>query len=183
MPRLGVAVGWAWSPGVQRCVGHPRVSRVNTADPRLPPPTRVPGVVVVREFVAHTENAAVMLLEAHGYSQGFLLDFMAVGRPGSAGGSPVLGIDFGSGVLLPGDDPSPPDGGRAVHRLAEEEAKGVDRGARGLRVRLWVTPLPPAEGFTVVTDWPRYRIVGQRGHVGGEAIRIAAWESFPCLPA
>jgi hypothetical protein len=48
---------------------------------------------------------------------------------------------------------------------------------------LWITPLPPAEGFAVVTDWPEYRIENQRGYVECEAIRVAAWESFPCLPA
>jgi hypothetical protein len=139
---------------------------------------------VLRELVAHTEDAAVMLLEVRGYSQGCLLEFIAVGRPASTGESPVLAVDFGSGVLLPGMEPPPPDRGRAVHRLADEADDADDTGgARGLRARLWITPLPPSEGFTVVTDWPRYRIEGQRGYVGGEAIRVAAWESFPCLPA
>lgn len=156
---------------------------MDTADPGLPPPTRVPGIVVMRELVANAEDAAVMLLEARGYSQGCLLEFMAVGRRAVDGGSPVLAVDFGSGVLLPGARPSPPDRGRAVHRLADESQPGDAATARGLRARLWITPLPPGEGFTVVTDWPEYRIEGQRGHVGGEAIRVAAWDSFPCLPA
>lgn len=160
---------------------------MDTADPRLPPATRVPGIVVVRELVAHAEDAAVMLLEARGYSQGCLLEFMAVGRRsgrgGQGGGSPVLGVDFGSGALLPGERPSVADRGRAVYRLADECEPGDGASTRGLRVRLWVTPLPPGEGFTVVTDWPEHRIEGQRGHVGGDAIRIAAWDSFPCLPA
>ena len=150
--------------------------------------------------MAQTEDAAVMLLEVRGYSQGFLLDFMVVGRPASAGGSlvlgspvlssPVLGVDFGSGVLLPGAEPSLADRGRAVHRLADETdaadvaaTAGATGRTRGLRARLWITPLPPAEGFTVVTDWPEHRVEGQRGYVGGEAIRVAAWDSFPCLPA
>ena len=81
---------------------------MDTADPRVPPATRVPGIVVVRELVAHAEDAAVMLLEARGYSQGCLLEFMAVGRPASDWASPVLGVDFGSGVLRPGMEPSPP---------------------------------------------------------------------------
>lgn len=161
---------------------------MDTADPQVPPSTRVPGVVVVRELMAQAEDAAVMLLEARGYSQGFLLEFMVVGRPASAGGSPVLGVDFGSGVLLPGAEPAPADRGRAVHRLPDDtdDTDGAavgTRGARGRRARLWITPLPPAEGFTVVTDWAEHRIEGQRAHVAGEAIRIAAWDSFPCLPA
>lgn len=136
---------------------------------------------MVRELVAHTDDAAVMLLEARGYSQGCLLEFVAVGRPASAGGSPVLGVDFGTGVLLPAMEPGPADRGRSVHRLPDESDDVA--GSRGLRARLWITPLPPAEGFAVVTDWPEHRIEGQRGYVGGEAIRIAAWDSFPCLPA
>jgi len=136
--------------------------------------------------MAQAEDAAVMLLEARGYSQGCLLEFMAVCRR-AVGTPPVLGIDFGSGVLWPGAEPAPPDRGRAVSRLPDEvdpaDRAGAPAGARGLRVRLWVTPLPPGEGFTVVTDWPEYLIEAQRGRVGGEAIRVAAWESFPCLPA
>jgi hypothetical protein len=144
----------------------------------------VPGIVVLRELVASADDAAVVLLEARGYSQGCLLEFMAVGRPGSLGGSPVLGVDFGSGVLLPGSQPGRRDRGRAVHRLPDEG--GDPHGSRatcGVRARLWITPLPPAEGFSVVTDWPEHRIEGQRGYVGSEAIRVAAFESFPCLPA
>lgn len=161
---------------------------MNTPEPQVPPSTRVPGVVVVRELMAQAEDAAVMLLEARGYSQGFLLEFMVVGRPASAGGSPVLGVDFGSGVLLPGGEPAPADRGRAVHRLPDDNddtdgAAVSTRGARGRRARLWITPLPPAEGFTVVTDWPEHSIEGQRAYVAGEAIRVAAWDSFPCLPA
>jgi hypothetical protein len=139
--------------------------------------------------MAQAEDAAVMLLEARGYSQGFLLEFMVVARAASADGSPVLGspvlgVDFGCGVLLPGAEPSPADRGRAVHRLEDEaDDAGGAGGVQGLRARLWITPLPPAEGFTVVTDWPETRIEGQRGYVGGEAIRVAAWDSFPCLPA
>jgi hypothetical protein len=157
---------------------------VDTAGLSAPPSTRVPGIVVLREPVAQAHDAAVMLLEARGYSQGFLLEFMAVARRARDGGSPVLGVDFGSGVLRPGGEPTAADRGRAVHRLPDEveESRGGSA-ALGIKARLWITPLPPAEGFTVVIHWPGYGIDGQRGHVGGEAIRVAAWESFPCLPA
>lgn len=137
-------------------------------------------MVVLRELVAHAENASVLLLEARGYSQGCLLEFLAVGRPAAGDDRPVLGLDFGSGVLHPG--PAGPAGaGRALHRLTDEVAALA--GTVGHRIRLWVTPLPPAEGFVVVTDWPARGIRGQRADVYGEAIRVAAWDSFPCLPA
>lgn len=159
---------------------------MGTPEAQLPPSTRVPGIVVLREVVASAGDAAVMLLEARGFSQGCLLEFMAVARPGPVGSSPVLGVDFGSGVLLPCAEAAAPDRGRAVHRLADEggsAAPADSEAAGGVRARLWVTPLPPAEGFTVVSDWPEYGIERQRAYVSSEAIRIAAWESFPCLPA
>lgn len=138
-------------------------------------------MVVLRELVAHAENASVLLLEARGYSQGCLLEFLAVGRPAAGDDRPVLGLDFGSEVLHPDRPAAPADAGRALYRLTDEVA--VLAGAVGRRIRLWVTPLPPAEGFVVATDWPARGIRGQRADVAGEAIRVAAWNSFPCLPA
>jgi hypothetical protein len=150
-----------------------------------PPPTRIPGIVVLRELVAQAEDAAVMLLEARGYSQGCLLEFLAVARPAQSAGSPVIGpvigIDFGSGVHVPGQPADGRDPGRAVHRLPDEP--GELAGSVGTRIRLWVAPLPPAEGVTVVTEWPERDIRAQRQFIGTEGIRVAAWESFPCLPA
>jgi hypothetical protein len=142
-----------------------------------PPPDRIPGVAVLRELVAQAPDAAVLLLEARGYSQGCLLEFAAVARPAAGAGSPVLGVDFGAGV-------HPLEGWhaeRAVRRLPDEVA-ATDR-STGIRVRLWLAPLPPAEGVDLVVDWPERGIHGQRWRFATDGARYAAFESFPCLPA
>lgn len=141
-----------------------------------PPPGRIPGIVVIREPVAQAPDAAVLLLEARGYSQGCLLEFAAVARPGDGAGSPVLGVDFGSG-------PHPLEGergGRTVRRLPDEI--GEMAGTAGIRARLWLAPLPPAEGVELIVDWPEQGIRDRRWSMATDGARAAAWESFPCLP-
>jgi len=148
-----------------------------------PPPERIPGIVVVRELVAQAPDAAVMLIEARSYSQGCLVELAAVARPATGAGSPVVGVDFGAGM-------HPLDGwhaDRAVRRLPDETGAtgGADgiAGTTGIRVRLWMAPLPPVEGVHLVIDWPERGIHAQRWFWAADGARYAAWESFPCLPA
>jgi len=132
-----------------------------------PPRTRVPGIVTVREYVGHAEDAAVILLEIRAFSQGCLLEFVSAARGASPdAAAPRFTVDFGQAPTA--------EAPRLVRPLSDE-ASGAPR--------LWISPLPPVEGFTLVTDWPEYGIVGQRARVGGENLRLAAWDSFPCLPA
>ncbi len=156
-----------------------------------PPPGRVPGLVALRQYVAQAEHAVVMLLEARAYSQGCLLEFLAVCRPpGSAsapgGASPSFRFDLGDGVLLGDREPVPAGHPRSLRRLDDRETStpdGRQSGVVGHGPRLWLAPLPPVEGFTVLTDWPEFGIVCEPARIDGQAIRQAAWDSFPALPA
>lgn len=159
----------------------------------------MPGIVAAREYLAAAPNAAVMLLEAHAYSQGCLLELVSVARaagpePLDAGPGPRVAVDVGGAVL----DPSA--GGRLlgtgrltwraapraagdsiVRRLDEEPA----RTARQVRhtTHLWISPLPPVEGFLLTVAWPEHGIVETTVKLPGDAIRQAAWDSYPMLPA
>jgi len=132
-----------------------------------PPQTRVPGILALRQYVGYAENAAVILLEIRAFSQGCLLEFVSAVR--GAGGDvapPRFAVDFGRAATA--------EAPRVVCPF-QDPVSGAPR--------LWISPLPPAEGFTLVTDWPEYGIVGARTALDGEALRLAAWDSFPCLPA
>jgi hypothetical protein len=123
---------------------------------QLPPRDRVPGIVPVRQYVATGPAAAVMLLEMRAYSQGCLLEFMVAARPPGSD-QPVFGVECADGS------------GRVVRPLDGH--------------RLWISPLPPVSGFTLVTDWAERGITGERTTLPGDTVRQAAWDSFPCLPA
>jgi hypothetical protein len=141
-----------------------------------PPRTRVPGILAVRQYVGYAKDAAVTLLEIRAFSQGCLLEFVtAVRGPGPDGGSPRFAIDFGPGATETRRWPVGTAETRRVVSPFQDPVSGAPR--------LWISPLPPAEGFTLVTDWPEHGIVGVRTPIDGAAVRLAAWESFPCLPA
>ncbi|WP_028933308.1 hypothetical protein [Pseudonocardia spinosispora] len=129
----------------------------------MPPAARVPGIVVARRFVGQADDAVVMLLEIRAYSQGCLLDFVATARSVSPAERPRLDADLGDRVA-----------GEYVVRRLDDPLTGAPR--------LWISPLPPVEGFTLVVEWPGFGIE-QRTPVDGGPIRQAAWESFPALPA
>jgi hypothetical protein len=132
-----------------------------------PPSTRVPGIVAVREYVGYAEDAAVILLEIRAFSQGCLLEFVAAVRgAGRDVAPPRFAVDFGRAATA--------EAPRVVCPF-QDPVSGWPR--------LWISPLPPAEGFTLVTDWPEHGIVGERTRLDGEAVRLAAWDSFPSLPA
>ena len=125
----------------------------------------MPGIVASRQYVAQAADAAVILLEVRAYSQGCLLEFLAVTRsPSDAASSPYLDLDFGT-------------------RLAEHPiVKRLDEPTPGTP-RLWISPLPPVEGFNLVTNWTEHNILDQVARIDGSTIRQAAWDSFPGLPA
>lgn len=134
-----------------------------------PPLARIPGIVPARQHLGQAEDASVMLLEVRAYSQGCLLDVLAVAR----GRGPEDAVDP---LTVRAELPAEPYG---VWTVDER----TDTGPRVHRVAqwIWISPLPPIEGFVVVTDWPAYGIAGQRARMDGEAIRQAAWDSFPAL--
>ncbi|HEY4004065.1 MAG TPA: hypothetical protein VGM60_02600 [Pseudonocardia sp.] len=131
-----------------------------------PPATRIPGLLAIRQYVGHAPDAAVMLLELRAYSQGCLLEFVSVCRaPSGEHGTPRFDVHLADGTVA--------GTGRTVCRLDDPIS---------LAARLWISPLPPVEGFTLITDWPEQGIVAQRSKLDGGSIREAAWDSFPCLP-
>ncbi|HEY2206409.1 MAG TPA: hypothetical protein VGH99_18235 [Pseudonocardia sp.] len=135
-----------------------------TIEPKaMPPAVRVPGLLAVREYVGQAEDAAVMLLEIRAYSEGCLLEFVVASR-GAVDGSPRFDVDI----------TEPAETERIVSGLDDPVSGGT---------RLWISPLPPTAPFVLVTNWPELGIDGQRSTLDGGAIRQAAWESFPLLPA
>ncbi|HEY1974074.1 MAG TPA: hypothetical protein VGH89_39415 [Pseudonocardia sp.] len=116
----------------------------------------MPGIVPMRRYVATGPAAAVMLLEVRAYSQGCLLEFVVAARP-PATDQPVFTVECA-------------DGANRVVRALDGH-------------RLWISPLPPVTGFTLVTAWAERGISDQRTALPGDTVRQAAWDSFPCLPA
>jgi hypothetical protein len=158
---------------------------VVAAEHPIPPPARVPGIVPLREYVAAGDGAAIMLLEIRAYSQGCLAEFVALARcpDGRARESaripPEMSVVI-AGETMSGGDVSA-DGQRAVHRL-DPPPEVTERLVRHT-VLLWITPLPPVEPSAVRLDWPALGIHDASTVLDGQAIRQAAWDSFPLLPA
>jgi hypothetical protein len=154
-------------------------------DNPVPPPGRVPGIVAAREYVATSEQAAIMLLEMRAYSQGCLVEFTALARRAAKAGEsgeltpPSVSVVLAGETLAGGDTSA--DGQRAVHRL-DPSPVVTERLVRHT-VLLWITPLPPVEPSILQLDWPAYDIRGASAFLDGQAIRHAAWDSFPLLPA
>jgi hypothetical protein len=127
-----------------------------------------------------------MLLEVRAYSQGCLVEFVAVARrSGPTTGEwertpPRVAVEL-AGEVLSGSHDASADGQRAVHRL--DPAPVVTERVLRHTVALWMTPLPPLEGATVLLDWEAHGIHGATARLDCGAIRQAAWDSFPCLPA
>jgi hypothetical protein len=155
------------------------------ADHPIPPPGRVPGIVPLREYVAVSERAAIMLIELRAYSQGCLVEFAAAARcPDAATRQrartpPMVSVVL-DGERLGGGDTSA-DGQRMVHRL-DSPLVVTERLLRHT-VLLWITPLPPVEPSALRLDWPAVDIHDASTILDGQAIRQAAWESFPLVPA
>jgi hypothetical protein len=158
---------------------------VVAADHPIPPPGRIPGILPLREYVATTEHAAMMLLEVRAYSQGCLVEIAALVRHTGAADEgwdrtpPDVAVVL-AGETLSGGDTSA-DRQRAVHRL--DPPPVITERVLRHTVALWITPLPPVEAVTMRLDWPAHGIHGATAVLDGGSIRQAAWESFPFLPA
>lgn len=161
-----------------------------------PPPARIPGVVAVREYLATAPHAAVLLLQARAYSQGCLLDFVAVARAGGAEPlEPSPGPTFSVGLedaTLPAEERvlvtgrltwrgAARDDTDTIVRRLDEPPISTPRLERHTP-RLWISPLPPVDGFTLTIAWPEHGIDATTVELPGDTIRQAAWDSYPILP-
>jgi hypothetical protein len=138
------------------------------------------GIMPVQQAVGRSAQAVIVLVEIRVYPQSCQLELDIAVRAvldRTAPGNLHIGVEFADGrsasmgdhVLAPRTQPEAPS-------LISTEGAGFHVGTGTLRLRdkLWLWPLPPAEPFQLVAEWPDLGIPRSQVTIDGSAIRAAA---------
>lgn len=148
----------------------------------------------MQQAVGRSAQAIIVLVEIRAYAESCLLELdIAAKATGifdrelsdidrAALAALSIGVEFADGrsarlgdhILVPTTQPEPPT-------LISTEGAGFHVGTGTLRMRdkLWLWPLPPAEPFQLLAEWPGFGIPRSPLTIDGSAIQTAAESALP----
>jgi hypothetical protein len=139
----------------------------------------------MQQVVGQSAQAVIVLVEIRAYAQSCLLELDIAAKTvidRVARGTLSIRVEFADGrsaamgdhVLVPRTQPEAPS-------FISTEGAGFHVGTGTLRLRdkLWLWPLPPAEPFQLVAEWPDLGIPRSPLTIDGSAVRAAAEGAVP----